>query len=112
VLQGKSSCMPAAALDPCPGWTVVDCCAAPGNKTTHLAARMQVGTHDSANSGSRSKKSSTLRQYQCCCSIFVGHALSITSGRGIPAGIQVWKHTIRMGLSEGPRPAQDHYMPP
>lgn len=44
VLQGKSSCMPAAALDPAPGWTVVDCCAAPGNKTTHLAARMQV--HD------------------------------------------------------------------
>ncbi len=42
VLQGKSSCMPAHALAPKPGWTVVDCCAAPGNKTTHLAAVMQV----------------------------------------------------------------------
>ncbi|GLC76074.1 hypothetical protein PLESTF_001731700 [Pleodorina starrii] len=38
VLQSKASCMPARALAPEPGWTVVDCCAAPGNKTTHLAA--------------------------------------------------------------------------
>ncbi|PNH00809.1 putative methyltransferase NSUN5, partial [Tetrabaena socialis] len=40
VLQSKASCMPAHALRPDPGWTVVDCCAAPGNKTTHLAALM------------------------------------------------------------------------
>ncbi|GFR46288.1 hypothetical protein Agub_g7844, partial [Astrephomene gubernaculifera] len=40
VLQSKASCMPAHALAPQPGWTVVDCCAAPGNKTTHLAALM------------------------------------------------------------------------
>ncbi len=32
--------MPAHALRPQPGWTVVDCCAAPGNKTTHVAALM------------------------------------------------------------------------
>lgn len=32
--------MPAHALAPRPGWAVVDACAAPGNKTTHLAARM------------------------------------------------------------------------
>ncbi|ACO60658.1 predicted protein, partial [Micromonas commoda] len=38
VLQGKASCLPAAALGPKRGWDVVDCCAAPGNKTTHLAA--------------------------------------------------------------------------
>jgi 25S rRNA (cytosine2278-C5)-methyltransferase len=38
VLQGKSSCMPAHALQAQPGWHVVDCCAAPGNKTTHVAA--------------------------------------------------------------------------
>lgn len=42
VLQSKASCMSAAALAPKPGWTVVDCCAAPGNKTTHAAALMQV----------------------------------------------------------------------
>ncbi len=37
VLQSKASCMPAHALAPQPGWRVVDACAAPGNKTTHLA---------------------------------------------------------------------------
>lgn len=41
VLQSKASCMPAHALAPAPGWQVVDACAAPGNKTTHLAALMQ-----------------------------------------------------------------------
>ncbi|KAK9862723.1 hypothetical protein WJX84_008837 [Apatococcus fuscideae] len=40
ILQSKASCMPAQALSPEPGWTVLDCCAAPGNKTTHLAARL------------------------------------------------------------------------
>jgi len=38
ILQSKASCMPARALDPQPGWMIVDACAAPGNKTTHLAA--------------------------------------------------------------------------
>ena len=40
VQQGLASCLPAAVLDPEPGWTVVDACAAPGNKTTHAAARV------------------------------------------------------------------------
>ena len=40
VLQSKASAMPAHALRPRPGWAVVDACAAPGNKTTHLAALM------------------------------------------------------------------------
>jgi putative methyltransferase len=48
ILQDKASCMPAAVLDPAgPGhasapkgqpWHVLDACAAPGNKTTHLLA--------------------------------------------------------------------------
>ena len=42
ILQGKASCLPAAALAPEPGWDVLDCCAAPGNKTTHLAALVGV----------------------------------------------------------------------
>ena len=33
--------MVAHALNPTPGWLVVDCCAAPGNKTTHVAARLK-----------------------------------------------------------------------
>ncbi|BDA47879.1 probable 28S rRNA (cytosine-C(5))-methyltransferase [Coccomyxa sp. Obi] len=41
ILQSKASCMPAHALAPQPGWDVLDACAAPGNKTTHLAALMQ-----------------------------------------------------------------------
>ncbi|KAM0944768.1 putative 16S rRNA (cytosine(967)-C(5))-methyltransferase [Dioscorea sansibarensis] len=40
-LQGKASSMVAIALGPKPGWQVLDCCAAPGNKTAHLAALMR-----------------------------------------------------------------------
>ncbi|KAF8099350.1 hypothetical protein N665_0245s0028 [Sinapis alba] len=40
-LQGKGSSMVAAALQPEPGWQVLDACAAPGNKTINLAALMK-----------------------------------------------------------------------
>ncbi|XP_073055300.1 25S rRNA (cytosine-C(5))-methyltransferase NSUN5 isoform X2 [Primulina eburnea] len=40
-LQGKGSSMVAVALGPEPGWEVIDACAAPGNKTLHLAALMK-----------------------------------------------------------------------
>ncbi len=38
--QEEVSAVPALALDPQPGERVLDCCAAPGSKTTQLAARM------------------------------------------------------------------------
>ncbi len=39
IFQDKASCFPAYLLDPRPeDGTVIDACAAPGNKTTHLAA--------------------------------------------------------------------------
>jgi 16S rRNA C967 or C1407 C5-methylase (RsmB/RsmF family) len=38
ILQDRASCLPALALAPPPGASVVDACAAPGNKTTQLAA--------------------------------------------------------------------------
>ncbi|KAG8470226.1 hypothetical protein KFE25_008647 [Diacronema lutheri] len=38
ILQDKASCMPVLALRARPGWRCVDACAAPGNKTTQLAA--------------------------------------------------------------------------
>ena len=39
-LQDKASCLPAVLLDPGKDDLCVDACAAPGNKTTHLAAIM------------------------------------------------------------------------
>ena len=36
-VQDHSSMLVASVLDPKPGWTVLDLCAAPGGKTTHLA---------------------------------------------------------------------------
>lgn len=40
-IQGESSMLVAESLDPQPGMMVLDACAAPGGKTTHLAERMQ-----------------------------------------------------------------------
>jgi len=47
VLQGRASCLPAVALAPERGWACVDGCAAPGNKTTQLAAMVgrEGGVH-------------------------------------------------------------------
>ncbi|XP_076472389.1 28S rRNA (cytosine-C(5))-methyltransferase-like [Babylonia areolata] len=44
LLQDRASCFPAHVLNPPEGATVLDCCAAPGNKTSHAASLM-------ANSG-------------------------------------------------------------
>ncbi|KAJ2710585.1 hypothetical protein H4R19_003677 [Coemansia spiralis] len=40
VLQDKASCMPAHVVQPPPGATALDACAAPGNKTSHMASLM------------------------------------------------------------------------
>ncbi|QPG76735.1 hypothetical protein FOA43_004129 [Brettanomyces nanus] len=42
IIQDRSSCFPAFILDPKPGVDkVIDACAAPGNKTTHLACILE-----------------------------------------------------------------------
>ena len=40
-VQDESSMLVAHVVDPQPGECIIDCCAAPGGKTTHLAQRMQ-----------------------------------------------------------------------
>ncbi|CAL1289249.1 unnamed protein product [Larinioides sclopetarius] len=40
-IQDKSSYIPVYALDPKPGSVIIDACAAPGMKTTHIAAAME-----------------------------------------------------------------------
>ena len=47
ILQSKASCMTARALAPQPGWKVIDACAAPGNKTTHVAALLRSSNSNS-----------------------------------------------------------------
>ena len=40
-IQDESSMLPANVLNPQPGWRVLDMCAAPGGKTTHIAEKME-----------------------------------------------------------------------
>ncbi|TKA70959.1 hypothetical protein B0A55_07384 [Friedmanniomyces simplex] len=52
ILQDKASCFPAYLLDPRAGeGDVIDACAAPGNKTTHLAAILTESGKDGSLSG-------------------------------------------------------------
>ena len=48
ILQDKASCFPALLMNPStlPGGDIIDACAAPGNKTTHLAALMNSAQAD------------------------------------------------------------------
>ncbi|XP_055461766.1 28S rRNA (cytosine-C(5))-methyltransferase isoform X2 [Psammomys obesus] len=41
ILQDKASCLPAMLLSPPPGSHVIDACAAPGNKTSYVAALLK-----------------------------------------------------------------------
>ncbi|XP_012251799.2 28S rRNA (cytosine-C(5))-methyltransferase [Athalia rosae] len=62
ILQDKASCLPAYLLNPQPGSTVLDMCAAPGMKTSHLAAMLQ-------NEGKVYAVEVDKRRYETLCSI-------------------------------------------
>lgn len=68
ILQDKASCMPVAVLDPPHGSVVLDACAAPGNKTTQLAAAVGKGGKVYAFERDRKRAlvlESTLRKHSC-----------------------------------------------
>jgi 25S rRNA (cytosine2278-C5)-methyltransferase len=46
IIQDKASCIPVHVLDPKPESLAIDACAAPGNKTTQLAAAVKGGTFE------------------------------------------------------------------
>lgn len=80
-IQNHASLLPVLTLDPQPGETVLDLCAAPGGKATHIAALMgNIGTLV-ANDLSRQrvyKLANVLKQYGVTCaktSRMAGHSL-------------------------------------
>lgn len=50
-MQESASMLPAALLDPCPGEAILDLCAAPGSKTTQIAARVSDFGQRTSDSG-------------------------------------------------------------
>lgn len=54
-IQNSSSWLPVVALDPLPGERVLDVCAAPGGKSSHIAALMQGSGELVVNDNSRAR---------------------------------------------------------
>ncbi|XP_057335369.1 28S rRNA (cytosine-C(5))-methyltransferase [Microplitis mediator] len=72
VLQDKASCLPAHLLNPPTGSVVLDMCAAPGMKTTHLAAIMQ-------NEGKIYSVERNERRYQVLCDLIQSSGANIVT---------------------------------
>jgi len=86
MLQGACSQLPVIALGPKPGERVLDCSAAPGGKTTHMAALMRNSGVLVANDANKDRQKSTianLHRLNCCntiCSVMDGRDLAKTWG--------------------------------
>lgn len=63
LIQNAASWLPVLALDPQPGDTILDVCAAPGGKTTHIAAITNNQACITANDNSRAR----LMKLQAMC---------------------------------------------
>lgn len=63
LIQNAASWLPVLALDPQPGDTILDVCAAPGGKTTHIAALTNNQAQITANDNSRAR----LMKLQAMC---------------------------------------------
>ncbi|KAG1683057.1 putative 28S rRNA (cytosine-C(5))-methyltransferase [Nymphon striatum] len=85
LLQDKASCLPAMILNPPPGSTVFDACAAPGMKTTHLAAIMNNSGQIYATDHNH-KRLSTLKNIVESAGVECCHAFPEDFSRINPAG--------------------------
>lgn len=65
--QSRSSCMAAHALNPQRGEHIVDCCAAPGNKTSHLAALLRGSGQVDAFEKNEKRCGHLERNIEACC---------------------------------------------
>ncbi len=76
--QAISSCLPVLALDPKPGETVLDLCAAPGGKATYISQKMQDRGFLVANDRKRGRITSLLSNVK---RLGITNTL-VTQGRG------------------------------
>jgi len=87
-VQDESSMLVASVADPRPGMDVLDCCAAPGGKTTHLAEKMRGEGRVVANDVHPHKealvKSQAERLGLSCIETMASDALEL--GERLPAG--------------------------
>lgn len=62
-IQNAASWLPVVALDPKPGETILDMCAAPGGKTSHMAAATDNRAHIWTNDNSRPRQAKMLHNF-------------------------------------------------
>src|SRR4051812_37953318 len=84
--QSRASQLVAPALDPQPGERVLDLCAAPGGKTTHIAALMgdegEVVAVERHSGRARALRTSAERMHATCVRVVVGDAKAFEDADG------------------------------